>query len=189
MSTTNRSNTNISLPIDVLDFVSSDGWTQLDRIQASINKTSVKSWVAQAQSKLSKLVSASGVCHNTPIKMPQVAIENTKEHLDTHCQSVVLGGKLDDVNVIEPCAKQHTLTVVEYSIFTPEEWRHMICNGVCLLWPHGDNLVYLTTGAATIITTLVHQNATSNSSYSERTLLILIKENMIKEKRVPVLRR
>lgn len=54
------------------------------------------------------------------------------------------------------------------------------------LW--GGNIVCSPTEAVNVIKALVGQNAAGDKSHNERTLLVLIKEKMIKEKRTPVTR-
>ena len=113
-----------------------------------------------------------------------MAISSTKLKLQSCC--VQDESELEH-EVTAPRAKKSRLTSNELdTIFTTKERRRIIYSDIRLPRPLGGNIVYSSAEAVNVVNTLVCQNQKSDNPHPDRTLLVLVKQKMIDEKRIPV---
>ena len=191
---------NVGLPLanEALKYVSSAGGSQLNKIRSVINNTKSKRMATQAHKKLTKddrqrashqQLQRRTLATINPRRMLQIAIANTKQKLEICRRRDVAEIEPDvepDVEIAAPRAKKSRLTSNELEIFTSEERRQIIYNDIRLPRTVGGNVVYSATEAVNVVNALIRQNSKLEQPHPERTLLVLIKEKMINEKRIPV---
>jgi len=182
-----------SIAIDALRYVSSAGNIRLGQIRKATDFTKSKAMAAQAHKKLTKAerqrtsdqqLQRRTLATTNPRRMLQMAISNTKIKLQSSCRQDDPGLESE---VTAPRAKRSRLTSTELdTIFTSKERRQIICNDIRLPRPLGGNIVYSAAEAVNVVNTLLRQNSASDHPHPTRTLLVLIKEKMVKERRIPV---
>ena len=122
--------------------------------------------------------------------MLQLAISNTKHKLQALPEADIVEPGSDSTLVVAPRSKRSKLTSEELDIcFASEKRRRIIYDDIRLPRPREGNIIYSAAEAINVVCTLACQNTASDQPYPERTFLVLVKEKMVNEKRVPFKKR